>query len=590
MSFGSAQTNKTLIGTVELRIGMLNEANKLTAMHSVGIVDSVKLESTTDTAELMAGSPQRQVDVAITKSSTTFTATMRETSRRNMNILLSNPDIAPDSASAHVVGSVSTSAALQKGAKTLNTFSDLTGQIRSGDVIGVFPVATPAEFQLCEVQSVTGASNESTQTTTLSGFTTPTTFTSTATPLDLTAGTTPKLLVGGKDAEALTFSYRDGEKVTVSATAEGSVTFTYTDTAAAPAIGTSVTFLYDVITTTAGVDTVVIKAGTVYFVKTLAAGAITVAVSAATSSAAITSTVAILNTPNEETISSPLTANVTQGDVSTTDTTDTTKCGVMTFAAGVEHSLTLNDEFFISSKGLTLRDSTDISRTARYKVVGVSLLEVKFLKVVPTGTSPVTVVLDTGNPGKNWVILSKVFKVSSRSIVRGKDSTDSVYLYSFPTITKMDVARGVFLSYTGAEGEAVSIANISSKSNTQEVTLVDGLLTGFESGEDVSFYVTKRVSGGATSDRPTYYTVQLLRTDRSTGLPVGINIWKAFVTSGLSLSSNATDFASYDLVMKALEPLRTEYLVEGAVLNHVSKRVQQSPVFEIFDVADTATG
>jgi hypothetical protein len=42
--------------------------------------------------------------------------------------------------------------------------------------------------------------------------------------------------------------------------------------------------------------------------------------------------------------------------------------------------------------------------------------------------------------------------------------------------------------------------------------------------------------------------------------------------------------------MKALEPLRTEYLVEGAVLNHVSKRVQESPIFEIFDVADTATG
>jgi hypothetical protein len=589
MSFGSAQTNKTLIGTVELRIGMLNEANKLTAMHSVGIVDSVKLESTTDTAELMAGSPQRQVDVAITKSSTTFTATMRETSRRNMNILLSNPDIAPDSASAHVVGSVSTSAALQKGAKTLNTFSDLTGQIRAGDVIGVFPVSTPAEFQLCEVQSVTGASNESTQTTTLSGFTTPTTFTSTAVPLDLTAGTSPKLLVGGKDAEALTFSYRDGEKVTVSAAATEAVTFTYTDTAAAPATGTSVTFLYDVITTTEGVDTVVIKAGTVYFVKTLdaVAGAITVAVSAATSSVAITSTVAILNTPNEETVASPLTANVTPGEVSSTDTT---KCGVMTFAVGVEHSLTVDDQFFISSKGLTLKDSADISRTARYKVTAVSGQEVKFLKVVPTGTSPVNVVLDTSNTGKNWVIVSKVFKVSSRSIVRGKDSTDSVYLYSFPTITKMDVARGVFLSYTGAEGEAASIANISSKSNTQEVTLVDGLLTGFEAGEDVSFYVTKRVSGGATSDRPTYYTVQLLRTDRSTGLPVGINIWKAFVTSGLSLSSNATDFASYDLVMKALEPLRTEYLVEGAVLNHVSKRVQQSPVFEIFDVADTATG
>ena len=582
MSFGSAQTNKTLIGTVELRIGMLNEANKLTAMHSVGIVDSVKLESTTDTAELMAGSPQRQVDVAITKSSTTFTATMRETSRRNMNILLSNPDIAPDSASAHVVGTVSTLTPLQKGAKTLGAFSDLTGQIRAGDVIGVFPVSTPAEFQLCEVQSVSGASNASTQTTTLSGFTTPTAFTSTATPLDLAVGAAPTLLVGGKDAEALTFSYRDGEKVNVAAIAGGAVTFTYVDTNAAPATGASVTFLYDVVTTAAGVDTVVIKAGVVYFVKTSAVAAITVAVSAAAD--AIISAAAITSISNEETISSPLTADVTQGTIGVTN------CGVMTFAAGVEHSLTLNDEFFISSKGSTLGSSKEINRTTKYKVMEVSGQEIKFLKTVPTGTDPVNVALDPSILGKNWVILSKVFKVSSRSLVRGKDSTDSVYLYSFPTITKMDVARGVLLSYAGAEGEATSIVSISSKSNTQEVTLVDGLLTGFEAGEDVSFYVTKRVSGGATSDRPTYYTVQLLRTDRSTGLPVGINIWKAFVTSGLSLSSNATDFASYDLVMKALEPLRTEYLVEGAVLNHVSKRVQQSPIFEIFDVADTATG
>ena len=566
MSFGSAQTNKTLIGTVELRIGMLNEANKLTAMHSVGIVDSVKLESTTDTAELMSGSPQRQVDVAITKSSTTFTATMRETSRRNMNILLSNPDIAPDSSGSHIVGSVFTKNAINANSKSLEVLATSLGQVREGDVIGVFPTANPSEFQLCEVASVGAATSSATYSTTLSGYTGESISFKSEEAITVTAGNSYILLVKGKDAEKITFSYRDNVAVTAAAAAAGS-SLTFTASAGTvPVAGASVRFSATVGNVTKD---------TTYFVKDPNTTTFTFTVAADAEAAAITSAVPITSTSLEMVV-----PNLLSGVFGSGSTAGDT--AIITFDAGVDHNFAVGGEFSLDSKAATVEG---VARNVKYYVTHVDGQKVSFVSKDKMGLEQEVIATVGGQ-----VKITRNFKVASRSIIGGKDGELSTFVYTIPTLTTTDVARGLSLQYSGAAGDAVSVATAVGVSRAQTLVLVDNLLTGFESGEDVSFYVTRRVSGGATSDRPTYYTVQLLRTDRSTGLPVGINIWKAFVTSGLSLSSNATDFASYDLVMKALEPLRTEYLVEGAVLNHVSKRVQESPIFEIFDVADTATG
>ena len=565
MSFGSAQTNKTLIGTVELRIGMLNEANKLTAMHSVGIVDSVKLESTTDTAELLAGSLQRQVDVAITKSSTTFTATMRETSRRNMNILLSNPDIAPDSSGSHIVGSVFTKNAINANSKSLEVLATSLGQVREGDVIGVFPTANPSEFQLCEVASVGVATSSATYSTTLSGYTGESISFKSEEAITVTAGNSYTLLVKGKDAEKITFSYRDNVAVTAAVAVSGPITFT-APTGTVPVAGASVKFS----ATVGGVTK-----DTTYFVKDPTATTFTVAADAADATAAIASAVPITSTSLEMVVPNLL-SGVFGSGAAAGDT------AIITFDAGVDHNFAVGGEFSLDSKAANV---DGVARNVKYYVTHVDGQKVSFVSKDKSGVEQKVTATVGGQ-----VKITRNFKVASRSIIGGKDGELSTFAYTIPTLTVTDVARGISLQYSGAAGGAVSVATAVGVSRAQTLVLVDNLLTGFESGEDVSFYVTRRVSGGATSDRPTYYTVQLLRTDRSTGLPVGINIWKAFVTSGLSLSSNVTDFASYDLVMKALEPLRTEYLVEGAVLNHVSKRVQESPIFEIFDVADTATG
>ena len=569
MSFGSAQTNKTLIGTVELRIGMLNEANKLTAMHSVGIVDSVKLESTTDTAELMSGSPQRQVDVAITKSSTTFTATMRETSRRNMNILLSNPDIAPDSSGSHIVGSVFTKNAINANSKSLEVLATSLGQVREGDVIGVFPTANPSEFQLCEVASVGVATSSAAYSTTLSGYTGESISFSNGeeVPLTVAANNSYTLLVKGTDAEKLTFSYRDNVAVTAAAAAISPLTFTVTNAAFIPTIASPVQF-------SAAVGSLIEK-NKVYYVKSITGTTFTVAADAISATSAITSTAEIVSVSLEM-----VATNLLSGTLSQPDVEDAT--AIITFDAGVDHNFVAGGEFSLDSKAAAVEG---VARNVKYYVTHVDGQKVSFVSKDKSGVEQKVTATVGGQ-----VKITRNFKVASRSIIGGKDGELSTFAYTIPTLTATDVARGISLQYSGAAGGAVSVATAVGVSRAQTLVLVDNLLTGFESGEDVSFYVTRRVSGGATSDRPTYYTVQLLRTDRSTGLPVGINIWKAFVTSGLSLSSNATDFASYDLVMKALEPLRTEYLVEGAVLNHVSKRVQESPIFEIFDVADTATG
>ena len=133
MSLGASVTNKTLIGTVELRIGQLNEVGKLTTEHSVGLVDSVKLESQIETTDKMGGFPQKVIDTAQTKETTTFTATLRETSRRNLNILLSNPDISLDSSASDVRGTVKTSAAIPNTTKAITVEVKGSGSVETGD-------------------------------------------------------------------------------------------------------------------------------------------------------------------------------------------------------------------------------------------------------------------------------------------------------------------------------------------------------------------------------------------------------------------------------------------------------------------------
>jgi hypothetical protein len=99
----------------------------------------------------MAGFPQMPADTAITSYVTSITATMREYSRRNLNVLLGNGVFDPD-AKADVIGNtIVTTSAVAKGATSLTAASAVT--LSKGDIIVVYSTTRPERVSICRIGS-----------------------------------------------------------------------------------------------------------------------------------------------------------------------------------------------------------------------------------------------------------------------------------------------------------------------------------------------------------------------------------------------------------------------------------------------------
>jgi hypothetical protein len=157
MALGSPKTRKALIGTFDLRIGPQTLAGKLTADHSVGIIDQVKLDLQMDSVDLMSGFPQKPVDTAITKFVTGFTATLRESSRRNLNVLLGNGLFAYDAANLDVSTSVTVPVGgLTTAATALTIAAPATGSFAAGDTVVIYDVANPGNVTISVIATLVG--------------------------------------------------------------------------------------------------------------------------------------------------------------------------------------------------------------------------------------------------------------------------------------------------------------------------------------------------------------------------------------------------------------------------------------------------
>lgn len=155
MALGSPKTKKALIGSFELRVGPLNKAGLLTADHSVGIVDQVKLDIQMDSVDLMGGFPQKPIDTAITKFTTGFTGTLRENSRRNLNILLGNGLFDYDTASSDISGMVDTTPAIVVGATSLTMDVAFAGLLVVGDTVVIYDTVNPGNVSISTVAAFT---------------------------------------------------------------------------------------------------------------------------------------------------------------------------------------------------------------------------------------------------------------------------------------------------------------------------------------------------------------------------------------------------------------------------------------------------
>jgi hypothetical protein len=154
---GSPQTTKFSIGTAEFRIGRLEDAMKLTQSHSVGLIDNATVEVTQESVDLEGGFPKVLVDTAVVSQTANITATLREYSRRNLQILLGEGVVDIGGEPADVSTTVDTGGGSQ-GATAVPVVSE-TG-ITAGDIVVIYGQsdATLAEVQVLHVQSVSAGS------------------------------------------------------------------------------------------------------------------------------------------------------------------------------------------------------------------------------------------------------------------------------------------------------------------------------------------------------------------------------------------------------------------------------------------------
>ncbi len=149
---GSPRNNAWNIGTAELRVGPLTSANKLMQSNSVGLVDNVNIDFSSTIAKLMGGFPRRTVDTAVTEYLSSITATLREHSRRNLNLLVGGG--AGGSAVDFSCATDGTLVAAEATSITVETGKG--GSFSVGDLIGAYNNSTPEEVMVLRVASIAG--------------------------------------------------------------------------------------------------------------------------------------------------------------------------------------------------------------------------------------------------------------------------------------------------------------------------------------------------------------------------------------------------------------------------------------------------
>lgn len=152
-TLGSPKTRKLPIGTYELRLGPLSKAGRLTAEHSVGVIDECSITAEQNSVDRLAGFPQKPVDTAITSIISGITAKMGEVSKRNIDIILGNAYADYAAAATDVNGTVDTTSAYAAGATAIVMDSSFSGTPAANDVWVFFEVGNPGNVSVCLVDS-----------------------------------------------------------------------------------------------------------------------------------------------------------------------------------------------------------------------------------------------------------------------------------------------------------------------------------------------------------------------------------------------------------------------------------------------------
>jgi hypothetical protein len=196
--------------------------------------------------------------------------------------------------------------------------------------------------------------------------------------------------------------------------------------------------------------------------------------------------------------------------------------------------------------------------------------------------------VDTAIVRRNGTVTATLREYSRRNIklmmgegvAAGAEPTDAKTLITTNLATagtSFDVSGGdgtlfttgdLWVIYPDGRPEEITVVRILSVA-TDTVTLdsdTPALHDYDGTAETIHIYKAQQVGIGNVQTT-NYFSCQILQVERSTGRPVGFEIWKATIASGMTLGSNAEDFASNELQIKLLDPAAAEYGAGGDLVH-----------------------
>lgn len=149
---GDARTSRFLISAPEVRVGPLDQANKLKQEHSIGLLNSATVSFAVESVDLEGGLPRVLYDTAVTSQPGSVAVEMREYSRRNLQMLLGYTPSA--TASMDVKSNVAADATA--GAVTIDVTASDGANFSAGQLVGIYqdgPTNT-ANISYCKIESI----------------------------------------------------------------------------------------------------------------------------------------------------------------------------------------------------------------------------------------------------------------------------------------------------------------------------------------------------------------------------------------------------------------------------------------------------
>lgn len=194
-------------------------------------------------------------------------------------------------------------------------------------------------------------------------------------------------------------------------------------------------------------------------------------------------------------------------------------------------------------------------------------------------TSTITAVLREYSRRNIRVMLAEGVEDTPPSDVSSLVVSDSAAGADTVTVTTGDGADfepgDIVVIYPQGRPDLVTVDRVASIA-TDVLTLDNGLVAAVDGTAGAVHIFKSHAVAIGNIQQVNYFACQVIQQERSTGRPVGFHFWKASIATGMTIASNATDFASNDFQLKMLRPSAQEYAA-GGPLAHIAAVIAGHP-------------